>query len=102
MDDAICRRALAFARTFTWVNPRIISAGPADSKIVDRFGDPNAFYGAVRIVMEWSDADKSKFAESAPEEKDVLMAFVASGMELLVVCSANDVIYHEFPGIDLD
>lgn len=103
-EDAITRRALAFARTFKWVNARVTSCRPADVECVARFGTPeSAEYGEVRMLMYWSDGDKRRIlAECKPEESADARAFLDSPMELRVVCSATDVIYHEFPRTDLD
>lgn len=53
MNHPICRRALAFAETFQWVNARITSFVPARPEIVSRFGTPgSAEYGEVVIEMD--------------------------------------------------
>ena len=104
VEDAITRRALAFARTFKWVNARVTSYGQYDVHCVTRYGTPeNAEYGEVRMLIDWSEADKRKIlAECKPEESDDARAVLDSPMELRVVCSAKDVIYHEFSKTDLD
>ncbi len=104
IDDPIQRRALAFARTFRLVNPRIKDIGPASPEIVGRFGTSDAAeYGEVRIEMDWSKGDKSEFlADCDPAQRSELQGFLDPPQELLVVCSGNDVIYHDFPNTDLD
>lgn len=101
MDDSICRRALAFARGFRWVNARVSARGPAPPEIIARYGTSGSTnYGEVRIEMDWSEEDKSELVERGVGED--LLAFIDTPTELRVVCSATDVIYHDFPGIQLD
>jgi hypothetical protein len=104
MDDAICRRALAFAQSFEWENARVVSVTSADPAIVARCGDPqHGSYRQVRLSMQWPNAKRLwLIAESAPENRDDTKAFLDNEVELLVVCSATDVIYHSFLNTDLD
>jgi hypothetical protein len=104
MDDAISRRAMAFARTFKWVNPRITAGGPAPAEIVDLYGTAGSTdYGQVDVEMKWSEAEKSRIlANVSGDDRTDAESFVQGPIELRVVCSASDVIHHEFPRMDLD
>ena len=104
MEDPICRRALAFARTFKYVNHRVNFTGAAPAEIVAERGTPESTeYGEVRIEMDWPPADvESILAGRSGEDAENMQKLLDAGMELRVICSATDVIFHDFVGVDFD
>ena len=103
IETSIMSRAIRFARTFTFVNHRVLSCADARDEIIARFGTPGSTqYREIRIHMDWS---PEKFAliqsENASERAD-LESLLAAGVDLLVVCSPSDIIYHEWVGWDFD
>jgi hypothetical protein len=104
MDDAICRRALEFASTHKFVNPRVTFSGPAPDDIVALRGTPGSTdYGEVRILMDWPQSDiDATLAKPGNNDPNEMRAFFDGGMELRVICSSTDIIHSEFVGVDLD
>lgn len=51
--------------------------------------------------MDWED-QQQLINSSKPVDRPNVESLLQSGVDLFVVCSATDVIYHEFLGIDLD
>ena len=101
-NEDITNRALRFARTFTYSNPRITATRPGRDLLVARFGTPNSTeYLETEIHMDWED-QQQLINSSKPVDRPNVESLLQSGVDLLVVCSATDVIYHEFLGIDLD
>ena len=103
LEAEIMARALQFARTFAFVNHRVLSCADARDEIVARFGTPDSTrYREIRIHMDWP-PEKFALIESAnASERAALQSFLTAGVELLVVCSRSDIIYNEFVGWDFD
>jgi hypothetical protein len=100
-------RALRFARTFAFVNAKIAKSAAARDEDVTRYGTPGStVYGEIRIHMDWGPRQRDIIAPIIAsrklEERADAEELLKSGVDLLVVCSATDVIRHEFLGMDLD
>lgn len=101
--DEISKRAIRFAETFPFANPAIVRQSPARPTFVDRYGTPQSTeYREIQIHMDWSSSHRDLVENSIPEERADLEHLINNGVDLLVVCSSQDVIHHEFLGWDLD
>lgn len=102
-NDDIANRAIRFAKTFQFSNPTIVRTKPARDEFVARFGTPNSTeYRETEIHMDWGPKHQEIINSSKLEERRDVESFLKEGVDLLVVCSARDVIYHEFLRMDLD
>jgi hypothetical protein len=55
VDAAIHNRALRFAGTFDFANPRIVTSSAARDEFVTRYGTPGTTeYREIEIHMDWS------------------------------------------------
>ncbi|MFO0940221.1 MAG: hypothetical protein U0930_05585 [Pirellulales bacterium] len=99
---AILDRALRFATTFAWVNPVVLSSAPASSDDISRYGTyGHTEYWAFTIRFEWSAESRETMLKSSPKfETSEIERFIDAGVKLRVVCSATDIVYHDFPDID--
>ena len=103
VDAAIHNRALRFAATFDFANPRIVTSSAARDEFVTRYGTPGTTeYREIEIHMDWSPGHCEMLNSSRGEERVDLELFVKSGIDLLIVCSSTDIIHHEFLGMDFD
>ncbi len=101
--DDIANRAIRFAETFQFTNPRILRTKPARDEFVARYGTPNSTeYRETEIHMDWGPNQQEIINSSKLEERRDIESFLKEGVDILVVCSARDVIYHEFLRMDLD
>ena len=102
-NDDIAKRAIRFAGTFQFTNPIILQTKPARAEFVERYGTPNATeYRETEIHMDWGASQKEIISASKLEERHDVESLLKEGVDLLVVCSATDVIHHEFLRMDLD
>lgn len=102
-NDDIANRAIRFAETFQFTNPQIVRTKPAREELVARYGTPNSTeYRETEIHMDWGPSQEEIINSSKLEERHDVESFVKEGIDILVVCSAQDVIYHEFLRMDLD
>jgi hypothetical protein len=103
IETEIHDRALRFAATLRWINPRIVKSTAARDEFVTRFGTPGAAeYREIEIHM---DCQPELFEEldSVPlKDRAVVEMYLKAGTDLLVVCSSTDIIHHEFIRTDLD
>jgi hypothetical protein len=99
---AILDRALRFATTFAWINPVVQSSDPASSDEILRYGTVgHTEYWDFKIRLEWSAERRAAMLETSPEiERSEIERFIDAGINLRIVCSATDILYHEFPDID--
>ncbi len=101
--NEITKRALRFAETFQFTNPVIIRTEPARDEFVVRYGPPDSTeYRETELHMDWGANQQEIINSYKIEERQDVEAFLKQGVDQLVVCSARDVIYHEFLGMDLD
>ena len=103
--DPIRTRALRFAETFDyWINPVIVADQPANPDIVARFGNGmvNEYY-EFTIEMQWSPKQRDHLLATANQDDlhDLRMLLNAPNT-VRVICSVTDIIFHDFPGVDLD
>lgn len=103
-ESPIVRRAVAFAESLKWEYPTVTSVDPPDDEIVATYGTrDHTDYLSVTIEMRWSPkARDSILANAIDEERADTERLLAEPMIVRVVCSATDIIHHEFPGTDLD
>lgn len=102
-NDDISNRAIRFAETFQFTNPQIVRTKPARDEFVARYGTPNSTeYRETEIHMDWGSKQQEIINASSLEERPDVEAILKEGVDILVVCSARDVIYHEFLRMDLD
>ena len=102
-NDDIAKRAIRFAETFQFTNPKIVRTRPARDEFVARYGTPNSTeYPETEIHMDWGANQKETINASKIEERHDVESLLKEGVDLLVVCSARDVIHHEFLRMDLD
>ncbi len=102
-NDEISKRAIRFAETFAFINAKIVRTKPARDEFVARYGTPNSTeYRETEIHMDWGPNQQEIINSSKLEERQNVESFLKEGVDLLVVCSARDVIYHEFLRMDLD
>lgn len=102
-SDDIANRAIRFAETFQFTNPQIVRTKSARDEFVARYGTPNSTeYREMEIHMDWGPNQQKIINSSKIEERQDVESFLKKGVKILVVCSARDVIYHEFLGMDLD
>tara|TARA_R110002049_G_C8692427_1_gene522118 strand:+ start:49 stop:369 length:321 start_codon:yes stop_codon:yes gene_type:complete len=99
---SILDRALKFAMTFAWVNPVVRSSAPASSGDVSRYGTlGHTEYWDFKIILEWPAERRASMLETSLDvERRELERFIDAGVNLRIVCSATDIVYHEFPDID--
>jgi hypothetical protein len=101
-EAAIHDRALRFASTLAFVNPKIARSAAAHEEDVAKYGTPGStVYGEIQIHMDWGPGQRDMIASAKLEERAAVQDFLKSGVDLLVVCSSTDVIRHEFLGMDL-
>ncbi len=101
--DEISKRAMRFAETFAFEDPEIVRQSPARSALVERYGTPQSTeYREFHIHMDWTPGHRDVFKNTLPEEHTDAERLMNNGVDLLVVCSAQDVIHHEFLGFDVD
>ena len=100
--DPIRARALRFAETFDWINPVVIADQPASPEIVARFGNGTTTdYHEFTIEMQWSPKQRDYLlATSNHDELHDLKMILDSPNTIRVTCSANDIIFHNFPRVD--
>lgn len=103
IETSIMTRAIRFARTYKFVNHRILNCADAQDEIIARFGTPGSTqYREIRMHMDWSPEKFSLIQSENSSERADLELLLAAGVELLVVCSQSDIIYHEWVGWDFD
>lgn len=103
INDDIAKRAIRFAQTFHFANPIIMQTKPARDEFVARYGTPNSTeYRETEIHMDWGTSQQEIINASKLEERHNVVSLLKEGVDLLVVCSAKDVIHHEFLRMDLD
>jgi hypothetical protein len=102
--DPIRARALRFAETFDWINPVIVADQPATPDIVSRFGNGMVDgYHEFTIEMQWSSKQRDHLlATSNRDDLHDLKMILDSPNTIRITCSATDIIFHDFPGVDLD
>lgn len=102
-NDDIANRAIRFAETFKFTNPQIVRTKPARDEFVARYGTPHSTeYRETEIHLDWGPTQQEIINSSRLEERLDVESFLNEGVDILVVCSARDVIYHEFLRMDLD
>ena len=102
-NDDIAKRALRFAETFQFTNPVIVQTKPARHEFVVRYGTPDSTeYRETEIHLDWGANQQEIINKSKIVERQDVESFLKEGVDILVVCSARDVIYHEFLRMDLD
>lgn len=102
-NDDIAKRALRFAETFQFTNPVIVQTKPARHEIILRYGTPDSTeYREIEIHLDWGELQHEIITKSKIEDRQDVESFLKEGVDILVVCSARDVIYHEFLRMDLD
>jgi hypothetical protein len=98
-EAEIQNRALRFARTFAFANPKITMSAAARDEDVEGYGTlGSTVYGEIRIHMDWGPGQRDIIGSTKLEERADVQELLKSGVDLLVVCSATDVIRHEFLG----
>ncbi|MEO9592824.1 hypothetical protein [Rhodopirellula bahusiensis] len=102
--DPIRSRALRFADTFDWINPVIVADQSANPDIVARFGNGVVDdYHEFTIEMQWSAKQRDHLlATSNRDDLHDLKMILGAPNTVRVTCNATDIIFHDFPGVDLD
>lgn len=100
--EDIHRRALAFAESGDWCNPRIVSEKHADPEIVRIKGSGNVDdYRLLRVEVDMRPEFQSRVTKLATQnDKSELEAFLDGTWTMDITCSNTDVIDVEFPFID--
>ena len=101
---AILDRALRFVGTMAFTEPEIVRSAVAREEYVVRYGTAGSTqYREVEIHMKYPDDHmRAMMTPRNRAQRAELERFLNAGVDVLVVCSSTDVIYHEFLGIDLD
>ncbi len=92
-NDDIAVRAIRFAHMFQFANPTIVQTKPARDEFVARYGTPNSTeYRETEIHMDWGANQNEIINASKLDERNDVESLLKEGVNLLVVCSATDVI----------
>jgi hypothetical protein len=100
--EDIYRRALAFAESGDWCNPRIASEADADPEIVRIKGSGNVDdYRFLRVEVDMRPEFQSRVTKLATQnDESELEAFLEGTWTMDITCSNTDVIDVNFLFID--
>ena len=101
-SEDIRRRALAFAESGEWCNPRIAAESLADPMLVQLKGSGNVDeYRLLRIEVDMRPESQSRAIKLATQnDRSELAAFLAGKWTMDITCSNTDVIDVNFPFVD--
>ncbi len=103
--DPIAERAMLFAKTFVFVNQRVVRILEPNPFTVERYGTPGStVYKQVDVEMEWREdeiKDALTRAENA-EVREFMEREFRRPTTMRITCSSTDVLGYEIVGLQMN